>query len=128
MVNLVEYEFVIYLFLTFVDIIFATFYHIYVKKDANSGKAKIGAAKKLLILLFMALCLVVYDLDRFIPFGDGLVKAPVIAQIKAAIIAIFAYMCYFEFVSVAANFSLLSGVDLTKIPGVKAELKDKRGK
>lgn len=128
MVNVVEYEFVIFLLLTFIDIIFATFYHVHVKKDATSSVAKLGATKKLLILLFMALCLLVYDMDRFISFGGGLVNDPVIPQIKGAIIAIFAYMCYFEFVSVAANFSLLSGVDLTNIPGVKSEIKDKRGK
>lgn len=128
MVNIVEYEFVIYVFLTFIDIIFATFYHVHVKKDATSDAAKLGATKKLLILLFMALCLVVYDMDRFITFGSGLVNTPIIAQIKSAIIAIFAYMCYFEFVSVAANFSLLSGVDLAHIPGVQSEIKEKRGK
>lgn len=128
MVNIVEYEFIIYTFLTIIDIILGTFVHTFVKKDNTSNKAKIGALKKLSILLFMGFALITYDLDRFITFDPTLVAMPLIANIKSAVIAIFGYMCYFEFVSVAANFSLLSGVDLTKIPGVSSEVKEKRDK
>lgn len=128
MVNIVEYEFIIYTFLTIVDITLGTFVHTFVKKDSTSSKAKIGVLKKLFILMFMGFALVTYDLDRFIPLDPTLKAMPLIANIKSAVIAIFGYMCYFEFVSVAANFSLLSGVDLTKIPGVSSEIKEKRGK
>lgn len=128
MVNIVEYEFIIYTFLTIVDITLGTFVHTFVKKDSTSSKAKIGVLKKLSILMFMGFALVTYDLDRFIPLDPTLKAMPLIANIKSAVIAIFGYMCYFEFVSVAANFSLLSGVDLTKIPGVSSEIKEKRGK
>lgn len=128
MVNIVEYEFIIYTFLTIVDIILGTFVHTFVKKDSTSNKAKVGALKKLFILLFMGFALIIYDLDRFLTFDPALKALPIITNIKSAVIAIFGYMCYFEFISVAANFSLLSGVDLTKIPGVSSEIEGKRGK
>lgn len=128
MVNIVEYEFIIYTFLTIVDIILGTFVHTFVKKDNTSSKAKIGALKKLLVLMFMGFALITYDLDKVITFDPALKAMPLIANIKSGVIAIFGYMCYFEFVSVAANFSLLSGIDLTKIPGVSSEIKEKRDK
>lgn len=128
MVNIVEYEFILYTICTVADIVLGTFVHVAIKKDSNSSDARTGALKKLVILLFMSFALGVYDLDKFIMFDQGLKAMPLINEIKAAIIAIYGYMCYFEFVSVAANFALITGVDLTKIPGVESEIKKKEDK
>lgn len=128
MVNIVEYEFILYTICTVADVVLGTFVHVAVKKDSNSNDARVGALKKLVVLLFMSFALGVYDLDKFIMFDQGLKAMPLINEIKAAIIAIYGYMCYFEFVSVAANFALITGVDLTKIPGVESEINKKEEK
>ena len=125
MVNSVEYELILYTFLTILDIIFGTYAHVFVSKDSCSKDAKAGALKKLVVLVFMVTCVGMYDIDRFISLDSGLASSTLISSIKSVIIAIVAYMCYFEFISVAANFSLVTGVDLTKIPGVASELKKK---
>ena len=128
MVNIVEYEFILYTIFTVADIVLGTFVHVAIKKDSNSSDARIGTLKKLIVLLFMSFALGVYDLDKFIMFDQGLKAMPLINEIKAAIIAIYGYMCYFEFVSVAANFALITGVDMTKIPGVESEINKKEDK
>ena len=125
MVNTVEYELILYTFLTVLDIIFGTYSHVFVKKDSSSTAAKAGVLKKLMVLVFMATCVCFYDIERFIPMDSVLVNSALINDIKSIIIAIVAYMCYFEFISVAANFSMVTGVDLTKIPGVASELEKK---
>ena len=125
-VNLVEYEFILYTIFTVADMVLGTFVHVAVKKDCNSSDARYGALKKLVILLFMGFALGVYDLDKFIPLGQSSQVLPLVGEIKAAIVAIFAYMCYFEFVSVSANFAIITDVDLTKIPGVASEIKVKK--
>lgn len=125
-VNFVEYEFVLYTILTVADMVLGTFVHVAVKKDSNSSEARIGALKKLVILLFMGFALGVYDLDKVLVLDQSVRGLPLIGEIKSAIIAIFGYMCYFEFVSVAANFALITGVDMTKIPGVANEIEVKK--
>lgn len=125
-VNFVEYEFVLYTIFTVADMVLGTFVHVAVKKDSSSGTARIGALKKLVILLFMSFALGVYDLDKVLVLDKSVQALPLMGEIKSAIIAIFGYMSYFEFVSVAANFALITGVDMTKIPGVTNEIKVKK--
>lgn len=125
-VNLVEYEFILYTIFTVADMVLGTFVHMAVKKDSNSSDARYGALKKLVILLFMGFALGVYDLDKFVMLNQGSQVMPLVSEIKAAIVAIFGYMCYFEFVSVAANFAIITGVDMTKIPGVASEIDVKK--
>ena len=125
-VNIVEYEFILYTICTVADIVLGTFVHVAVKKDSNSSDARYGALKKLVILLFMSFALGVYDLDKFIMLGQNSQGLQLVSEIKAAIVAIYAYMCYFEFVSVAANFAIITGVDITKIPGVANEIEVKK--
>lgn len=125
MVNTVEYELILYTLLTILDIVLGTYAHVFVRKDSCSRDATAGVLKKLVVLIFMATCVGLYDIDHFISFDKSLAASTVISDIKSVIIAIVAYMCYFEFVSVAANFSLVTGVDLTKIPGVANEIKKK---
>ena len=125
--NMVEYEFVLYTIFTIADMLLGTFVHVAIKKDSNSSDARYGALKKLVILLFMGFALGIYDMDKFLILGPAITGQPLIGEIKSAIIAIFAYMCYFEFVSVAANFAIISGVDLSKIPGVSNEIDIKKG-
>ena len=124
--NLVEYEFILYTIFTVADMVLGTFVHVAVKKDSNSSDARYGALKKLVILLFMGFALGVYDLDKFFMLNQSAQALPLVSEIKAAIIAIFGYMCYFEFVSVAANFAIITGVDMTKIPGVANEIDVKK--
>ena len=125
-VNIVEYEFILYTICTVADMVLGTFVHVAVKKDSNSSDARYGALKKLVILLFMGFALGVYDLDKFVMLNQSSQALPLVSEIKAAIIAIFGYMCYFEFVSVAANFAIITGVDMTKIPGVASEIEVKK--
>ena len=125
MVNTVEYELILYTFLSILDIVLGTYAHLFISKDSCSKDAKAGVLKKLVVLIFMATCVFMYDIDHFISFDKSLMASTVISDIKSVIIAIVAYMSYFEFISVAANFSLVTGVDLTKIPGVASELKKK---
>lgn len=125
-VNFVEYEFVLYTIFTVADMVLGTFVHVAVKKDSTSGDARIGALKKLVILLFMSFALGVYDLDKVLVLDQSVQALPLMGEIKSAIVAIFGYMSYFEFVSVAANFALITGVDMTKIPGVANEIKVKK--
>ena len=125
-VNIVEYEFILYTIFTLADMVLGTFVHVAVKKDSNSSDARYGALKKLVILLFMGFAQGVYDLDKFFLINQSSQAFPLVSEIKAAIVAIFAYMCYFEFVSVAANFAIITGVDLTKIPGVASEIEVKK--
>lgn len=125
-VNLVEYEFVLYTIFTVADMVLGTFVHVAVKKDSSSGNARIGALKKLVILLFMSFALGVYDLDKVLVLDQSAQALPLMGEIKSAVVAIFGYMSYFEFVSVAANFALITGVDMTKIPGVANEIKVKK--
>lgn len=125
-VNLVEYEFILYTIFTIADMVLGTFVHVAVKKDSNSSDARYGALKKLVILLFMGFALGIYDLDKFVTLDQSSQVMPLVGEIKAAIVAIFAYMCYFEFVSVAANFAIITGIDLTKIPGVASEIEVKK--
>lgn len=125
-VNLVEYEFVLYTIFTVADMVLGTFVHVAVRKDSSSGNARIGALKKLVILLFMSFALGVYDLDKVLVLDQSAQALPLMGEIKSAVVAIFGYMSYFEFVSVAANFALITGVDMTKIPGVANEIKVKK--
>lgn len=124
---MIEYEFILYAVFTVADMILGTFVHVAVKKDSNSSDAKYGALKKLVILLFMAFALCLYDMDKFVFIGQNISGLPLIAEIKAAIVAIYGYMCYFEFISVAANFAVITGIDLSKIPGVTSEVDAKKG-
>lgn len=127
MVNTVEYELILYAFLVFLDMVLGTYAHIFITKDSCSKDAKAGALKKLVVLIFMSACVGVYDMDNIIGFDQSLVSSNVVVSVKSIVVAIVAYMCYFEFVSVAANFALVTGVDLTKIPGVANELNKKKG-
>lgn len=127
MVSAVEYEVILYALLTLMDIVLGTYVHVYVTKDSCSKAAKAGALKKLVVLVFMVGCVLVYDMDHFIPLDKSLMASALLTEIKSVIVAVVAYMCYFEFISVAANFALVTGVDITKIPGVSNELKKKKG-
>lgn len=127
MVTTIEYELIVYTFLTIMDIILGTYAHVFITKDSCSKDAKAGAMKKVVILVFMVTCVIVYDIDRFIPMDSTLLASSLLTDIKSVIVAVVAYMIYFEFVSVSANFALVTGVDLTKIPGVTNELKKKKG-
>ena len=127
MVTTIEYELIIYTFLTIMDMVLGTYVHVFIVKDSCSKNAKAGALKKLVVLTFMVVCVVAYDIDRFIPIDQSLTSSTLLTDIKSVIVAVVAYMVYFEFVSVAANFALVTGVDLTKIPGVSSELKKKKG-
>lgn len=124
---MIEYEFVLYTIFTIADMILGTFVHVAVKKDSNSSDAKYGALKKLVILLFMTFALALYDMDKFVFIGQNISSLPLVSEIKAAIVAIYAYMTYFEFISVAANFGIITGIDLSKIPGVTSEIDAKKG-
>lgn len=121
--GVLEYESVLVFILIALDIIVGSINHIFKLKDNVSSIASESLANKCVqVVCVLAMLLVVHSNDF------GLFKNVEIAPVKNTCRTLFATIIvaflYYELTSVLKHISIITGIDLTIIPGVKSELND----
>lgn len=125
--GLLEYESVLLFILIAVDILIGSINHIFKLKDNISSIASESLANKCVqavCVLAMLLVMHANDFGVFDPANVAPLKNSCYTLFSTIILA----FLYYELTSVLKHVSIITGIDLSIIPGVKAELKDLENK
>lgn len=125
--GILEYESVLVFVLIALDIIIGSINHVFKLKDNVSSIASESLANKCVqVVCILAMLFVVHSNDF------GLFKNIEIAPVKNSCRTLFATIIiaflYYELTSVLKHISIITGIDLSMIPGVKSELNDMHDK
>lgn len=109
--SILDYEFILYLFIAVFDIVVGNVDHSFYLKDSKSKEIKKGIVSKLIeISLIFFMLLMLHTKDLFI----GLDVSFLDDSISTALKFLLAYFIYADIISIVSHFKIITGVDLLK--------------
>lgn len=119
-IGLLEFEAICVVLLMVFDMLLGTINHVFIRNDNVSSIAIKSIGRKsaiMIIVLFVVLFAHLDDAQIFDPSVDGIIEIYTTTGV-----AIIAFVLYYELTSVLKHVQLMTGIDFTLVPGVKAEI------
>lgn len=121
--GIIEYECFLIIVFMLLDIILGSIDHIWYQKNSSSSEAIKSLFSKLGISAFLiAILLVLHSNDKGLFTPD--IK-PILDMCQNASGAIVIMLLYYELTSLLAHLHSITGLDFSKVPGVKSEIDKK---
>lgn len=121
--GIIEFECFLIIVFMLLDIILGSIDHIWYQKNSSSREAIQSLFSKLGISVFLiSMLLVLHSNDKGIFTSD--IK-PIIDMCRNASDVIVIMLLYYELTSLLAHLHSITGLDFSKVPGVKAEIDKK---
>lgn len=121
--GIIEFECFLIIVFMLLDIILGSIDHIWYQKNSSSREAIQSLFSKLGISVFLiSMLLVLHSNDKGIFTSD--IK-PILDMCRNASAAIVIMLLYYELTSLLAHLHSITGLDFSKVPGVKAEIDKK---
>lgn len=115
-----EFECAVIFVMCLCDMILGTISHVFFKKDNSSESAETSIGRKLVIMITLIGILIIVHLNDYNSFNQEVKSVLQMANNTAsAVVVIF---LYYELTSVLRHISDMTGIDLSKIPGVQQEI------
>lgn len=118
--GVLEFEAICVVLLMAFDILLGTINHVFIRNDNVSSIAIKSIGRKsaiMLVVLFVVLFTHLDDKHIFQASVDS-----IIALYSVTAVPIIALVLYYELTSVLKHVQLMTGIDFTVVPGVKAEI------
>ena len=121
--GILEFECFLIVVFMLIDIILGSIDHIWYNRDSSSGKAIQSMFSKLGISVFLiAILLVIHSNDKGLFTPD---IRPILEMCRNASNVIVVMLLYYELTSLLAHLHNITGLDFSKVPGVKSEIDTK---
>lgn len=121
--GIIEFECFLIIVFMLLDIILGSIDHIWYQKNSSSKEAIQSIFSKLGISVFLiSMLLVLHSNDKGIFTSD--IK-PILDMCRNASDVIVIMLLYYELTSLLAHLHSITGLDFSKVPGVKAEIDKK---
>ena len=121
--GVIEFECFLIIVFMLLDIILGSIDHIWYQKNSSSREAIQSLFTKLGISVFLiSMLLVLHSNDKGIFTSD--IK-PILDICRNALDVIVIMLLYYELTSLLAHLHSITGLDFSKVPGVKAEIDKK---
>lgn len=121
--GIIEFECFLIIVFMLLDIILGSIDHIWYQKNSSSKEAIQSIFSKLGISVFLiSILLVLHSNDKGIFTSD--IK-PILDMCRNASDTIVIMLLYYELTSLLAHLHSITGLDFSKVPGVKAEIDKK---
>lgn len=109
--TILDYEFILYMFIAVFDAIVGNVDHSFYLRDSNSKEIKKGIVSKLIeIALIFFLLMMIHVKDLFVGLDVSLLND----SISTALKFLLAYFIYADIISIVSHFKIITGVDLLK--------------
>ena len=109
--TILDYEFILYMFIAVFDTIVGNVDHSFYLRDSNSKEIKKGIVSKLIeFSLIFFMLLMMHTKDLFIGLDVGFLDD----SISTALKFLLAYFIYADIISIVSHFKIITGVDLLK--------------
>lgn len=121
--GILEFECFLIIIFMLLDIILGSIDHIWYQKNSSSREAIRSLFSKLGISVFLiAILLVLHSNDKGFFSGD---IQPILDMCRNASDVIVIMLLYYELTSLLAHLHSITGLDFSKVPGVKSEIDKK---
>lgn len=109
--TILDYEFILYMFIAVFDVIVGNVDHSFYLKDTNSKAIKKGIVSKLVeFTLVFFLLMMIHVKDLFVGLDVTLLNDSMSTALKFLL----AYFIYADIISIVSHFKIITGVDLLK--------------
>lgn len=122
--GVLEFECFLIFVMCIMDMILGTISHVFFKKDNLSGDAEASIGKKLVIMCTLVFILLIVHANDFHTFAPEVKSVLDMANKTASgVVVIF---LYYELTSILKHIQNMTGIDMSKVPGVKSEVENSK--